>query len=272
MLNTSSHAEGEPLFPSYKQRRANRERIVQSPAFDRIYWRLAGDYPSAISVMKTKHYDGQLELFFVPDGNGSSGEWDETAALPVTEPKVSSVAASVRSLDEWEYNLMKQHGSYRHESQEYYTYGELNDEDRPYREQGVEDGNWEEDSDAEFLVSCCGENRPLHKAGQRIEVTPSAGNRFVTVHDFISAVHPWLMELRDDLVLANTYTWQDQFRDDEFLVDCLLMPELNILTKKQWHQNHQPPRMDASTLRFLERIRAEEAQKAQKAQEAHETQ
>jgi hypothetical protein len=47
-----------------------------------------------------------------------------------------------------------------------------------------EDGGWESDSDTEFLVRCCGEDRPLRKAAKLV-VTPSAGNHFVTVQDYV---------------------------------------------------------------------------------------
>lgn len=69
---------------------------------------------------------------------------------------------------------------------EYVTYRDLSDEDRPFANDPKEDGSWEEDSDTEFLVKCCGEDRPLRKRGIKLVVTHSAGNRFVTVHDYVS--------------------------------------------------------------------------------------
>lgn len=97
--------------------------------------------------------------------------------------------------------------------QEYLTYGDLDDKDRPYADDAKEDDSWEEDSDTEFLSRCCGEARPLHKRGMVLIVTPTAGKDFVTVHDYVSgessfcefvvfclmmgiAVHLWLMDLR----------------------------------------------------------------------------
>lgn len=58
---------------------------------------------------------------------------------------------------------------------EYITYGDLSDEDRPYANEPVENGSWEEDSSTEFLIRCCENDRPLRKRGLKIKVTPSAG-------------------------------------------------------------------------------------------------
>lgn len=69
----------------------------------------------------------------------------------------------------------------------YVTYGDLSDEDRPpYVNDPKEDGSWEEDSGMEFLLKCRGEDRPLGKRGEKLVVTHSAGNRVVTVHNYVS--------------------------------------------------------------------------------------
>lgn len=52
------------------------------------------------------------------------------------------------------------------------TYGDLSDEDRPYADEAKEDGSWEE--------------RPLGKRGVKLVVTPSVGNEYITVLDYVS--------------------------------------------------------------------------------------
>ena len=44
---------------------------------------------------------------------------------------------------------------------------------------------WETDSDQDYLLVCCIEARPHGKA-VKLVVNPSAGNEFVTVHDYLS--------------------------------------------------------------------------------------
>lgn len=140
--------------------------------------------------MKTPRGADDLEPFFQETNEG--GVWHEIAQLPLTEPKVSSLEASVYELEQWEYDWAAWHGPWHGIREgglvdpEYVTYGELSDEDRPYAKEAREDGSWEEDEDAEFLVRCCGEDRPLGKRGQRLVVRPAEGGEFVTVRDYVS--------------------------------------------------------------------------------------
>lgn len=139
-----------------------------------------------MSVMRTARNAGKLDHFFQPDTNGSgSGSWHEISSLPLTDPKVSSIESSIRDLDQWEFEWVAAHQD--RAAAEYVTYGDLSDEYRPYASEPDEDGSWEDDWDTEFLIHCCGEDRPLRKRGFRVEVTPSAGNDFVSVRDYVSS-------------------------------------------------------------------------------------
>ncbi|KAL8366067.1 hypothetical protein RB595_004716 [Gaeumannomyces hyphopodioides] len=177
----------EGLYRSFKELRDDPTvAVVFSPAAKRLFWPLDGVFPTALSVMKTPRSADDLEPYFQHTLGGDI--WHEIAQLPLTEPKVSSVEASVWDLEQWESNWAAWHG--RHEGEpanpEYVTYGDLSDEDRPYATEAKEDGSWEEDSDTEFLIRCCGQDRPLGKRGQKLVVTPAAGGHFVTVHDYVS--------------------------------------------------------------------------------------
>jgi hypothetical protein len=133
--------------------------------------------------MKTPKSANDLEPYFQPDvEGGGSGAWHEISQLSLTEPKVSSIEARVRDLEQWEFDWIEWH--FDHEAEEsnpeYVTYGDLNDENWPDAKKMMRD------SDTEFLVKCCGDDRPFGKRGIKLLVTPSAGNHFVTVHDYIS--------------------------------------------------------------------------------------
>lgn len=176
-----------PPYHSFKELRNDPNvAVVFSPAAKRLFWPLDGVFPTALSVMKTPHSADYLEPYFQQTPGG--GIWHETAQLPLTDPKVSSVEASVYDLEQWESHWVAWHGHHEGEpaNPEYVTYGDLSDEDRPYAKEPKEDGSWEEDSDTEFLVRCCGQDRPLRKRGRKLAVTPAAGRDFVTVNDYIS--------------------------------------------------------------------------------------
>lgn len=51
------------------------------------------------------------------------------------------------------------------------------------------------------LLKCCGIDRPRGKAVQ-LAAHPDAasGRNFVTINDYLSAVYPWLMSLREDIM------------------------------------------------------------------------
>ena len=152
-------------------------RVVFSEDFKRLCWPLKGTFPTALSVMKTMR--GALEDMEPLQRGGS---WHEIAFLPLTEPKVSSIKASVPMLGQYEPDWVRWHED--HEVAEYVTYGDLDDDTRPFGEQ-QEDGSWEADSDTEYLARCCGQDRPVHKRGLIVQIKPSAGREFVTIYDYI---------------------------------------------------------------------------------------
>lgn len=189
MTTSQSSQADEAPYRSYQDLRREGVLVLFSPAAKRLFWSLDGVFPTSISVMKTASSVYDLEPYFQPDASGSgSGMWHEISRLPLTEPKVSSIGASVCDLDQWESDWVAWHQDHTADefNPEYVTYGDLNDEDRPYAEYAKEDGSWEEDSDTEFLIRCCGDDRPLRKRGIELTVAPSAGSHFVTVHDYVS--------------------------------------------------------------------------------------
>ncbi|KAK0621894.1 hypothetical protein B0T17DRAFT_535328 [Bombardia bombarda] len=269
----------EPPYRSFEDLQRDGVRVLFSPAAQRLFWPLDGVFPAAIYVMKTPRSADDLEPFFQPNAAGDgSGIWHEISQLPLTEPKVSSVEASVRDLEQWEYDWIAWHSWHKDHNmegqpqfgQEFVTYGNLDDDVRPYADDAnEEDGSWEEDSDTEFLIRCCGEDRPLRKRGQKLAVTPSAGSEsFVTVQDYVSAVHPWLMSLRGDILSAKTVARPQQYpapASMKWMVKAGLDrgPEPMIEEKKYWVRKHgggQPRVVSTaeatSNARILERIRA----------------
>ncbi|KXJ91800.1 hypothetical protein Micbo1qcDRAFT_174827 [Microdochium bolleyi] len=124
--------------------------------------------------------------------------------LALTEPKVSSVNASSYDVEQLEPDWACTHQENCGDNGEWVNYGELgrNDLVPTTREMGSTDGVGRDDTAC--LVRCCGEDRPVGKRVLKVTVTPSAGHEFVTVKDYISTVHPWLMSKRSDIMYAKT--------------------------------------------------------------------
>ncbi|TPX15622.1 uncharacterized protein E0L32_004320 [Thyridium curvatum] len=272
----TSHPLEEPPYRSYEELRRDRVPVFLSTAAKRLFWPLDGVFPAAISVMKTPRSADDIEPFFRPD-TGSGGTWHEISQLSLTEPKVSSVEASVRELDEWEGEWLRWHENHAckpDSDPKYVTYGDLSDEDRPFADEPDEDGNWEADSDTEFLVKCCGEDRPLRKRGIKLVVTSSAGNGgFVTIRDYVGAVHPWLMSMHADIVSADSLAQMRPMPPAAPPTELMVGegPKHRMVEKISWLRKHGggpplPPAAQASRDRFLARIRAEREERGRRNQ------
>ncbi|GJC94494.1 lysM domain-containing protein [Colletotrichum higginsianum] len=184
-MATSSQPAGPldegPPYRSFEELRGDPTvAVVFTAAAKRLFWPLDGVFPTALSRGRSRAV--------LPADPRRRRHLARDRAAALTEPKVSSVEASVYDLEQWEFNWVAWHTHHEGEpaNPEYVTYGDLSDEDRPYAKEPKEDGSWEEDSDTEFLVRCCGQDRPLRKRGQKLVVTPAAGGHFVTTHDYVS--------------------------------------------------------------------------------------
>ncbi|KAK3486963.1 uncharacterized protein B0T23DRAFT_407838 [Neurospora hispaniola] len=250
-METSQLGQSEgPPYPSFKELKYEDVRVRFSPATERLFWELDGVFPTAISVMKDKRgAKDDLEPFFRSD----TGTWHEISQLPLTEPKVSALEVSVHDVNELEYRWMRCHEDHDMPQdlygQEYVTYGDLDDDIRPYAKEPKEDGSWEEDSDTEFLIKCCGEDRPLGKRELELVVTASqsAGSEsFVTIRDFVSAVHPWVMSMRGDILRAKDLSYENAHipaEEYEWMVKVKYhcVEPLEIWEKRDWVESHSPP-------------------------------
>jgi hypothetical protein len=204
MATTSQSGQlDEPPYPSYNELRRNGLPAKSTEDVGRLFWHFDGVFPTTISVMKTPRSPESLEPYCQPE----AGVWHEISQSPLTEPKVSSVEASVYDLRLWLGAWLEQHRE--HSGGEYVTYGDLSDDERPYAPEMKEDGSWEEDSDTPYLVRCCGEDRPDNKTA-KIVVTPSEGNHFVTVQDYVSgkSLNISISECSDSLVSCASLAYE----------------------------------------------------------------
>lgn len=72
--------------------------VVLSTAAKRLFWPLDGAFPSALSVMKTPRSADDLDSYFQQTPEGVI--WHEIAQQSLTEPRISSVEASVHDLEQ----------------------------------------------------------------------------------------------------------------------------------------------------------------------------
>lgn len=165
----------------------------------RLYWALTGPLSTSIFVMPEPFYDPNAPLEPYVRGGSSGADASDlhpVSPSPLTEPKIRSATVSVDVLDDWEKLWGETHD------------GHWDGPDDDWEAEGSqvrfgmipgEDPEYEGFPGQEHLRRCCGVDRPLDKAAKLVV---EATGEFLTVHDFVSAVHPWLLGLRDDILAA----------------------------------------------------------------------
>ncbi|KAJ3498901.1 hypothetical protein NLG97_g753 [Lecanicillium saksenae] len=231
------------MYPSLEERSADRQRVAFSDAFKRLCWPLEGAFPGALSVMRTMR--GALEA--KEPLQRADGTWHEIASLPLTEPKVSSLKAYVPMLDEYEANWAARHK--HHATAEYETYEGLDEDDLEDNDLGY---------DTQYLAFCCDQERPEGKDGLSLQVMPAEGKDFVTIYDYVSVVHPWIMSLREDIIQAVTVLGDgtnmalEVARAMEWKISVRSGSRHQILSDREWLSDHTTPEpLDEATRNLL---------------------
>ncbi|KAK1991997.1 hypothetical protein LX36DRAFT_662810 [Colletotrichum falcatum] len=90
------------------------------------------------------------------------------------------------------------------------------------------------------LLKCCGIQRPRGKAVS-VAVRPAAGP-FVTIHDYLSTVHPLLLSMRADILQAMA-VWEDEPLPEEtkLMIDYRSPHYLFICKRDEWIEDVRRP-------------------------------
>ncbi|RYC59772.1 hypothetical protein CHU98_g6434 [Xylaria longipes] len=183
-------------LPSYEDFRNALKPALHTPEADRIFWTLNGPLHSSIWIMSR----GSLKPY-AQGTDESNPTWHPISQCPLTEPKVSSITVEVYEIERWEDDWVDIHYSHMLDppepgeplSGEGFRYGPLPDYDPDHDELPVSE------EQPVYLLECCDEPRPRGKTF-KVVVQPSPGNEFVTIHDYLSTLHPLLLESRDDIL------------------------------------------------------------------------
>ena len=187
-----------PLLPSFEEQDSPQDRILLNPKTRRIRWTLDGPLETAIAVARDFFFDpDEVPEPYYQGVSGSSGKptWHPFAHSPLTKPKVSSVKLFIDPLDTWDYYWMEVH-------EDHTDPDELHDPaDVVYGPMPSVDETKRTESDSYFL-KCCGSKRPWDQGTTDLIVKATGDSGFVTIYDFISTVHPYLMARRSDIIEA----------------------------------------------------------------------
>jgi len=201
-----------------------------SPAGKRLFWTLNGPLEDAIRVAPSEYYDpgvfGSMEPYFGPDGIPHA-----VSQASLIEPPVSSATVRIQCIDDWEQIWADQHWSCGE--------AEWNTPEQNPGRLGPRPDDKAQDPRL-FVLECCGQKRPWAYDTQ-LEVT--AQGEFLTVHEYVSAVHPWLMARRDTVLDALGKAYGDPGWPSETKLAVLYLGPgpLNIGHEEKWAWWHKRP-------------------------------
>ncbi|KAI3326985.1 hypothetical protein HD806DRAFT_379174 [Xylariaceae sp. AK1471] len=180
-------------LPSYEELRRTGNRPWPTPEADRIFWTMNGPLHSSVSIIS----HGSLKPY-AQQTDESNPTWHPISQCPLTEPKISSITVEVDELYRWEDEWLSFHLRHADPDPRWYgngaRFGPLPDYDP----------NSDEESLSEerplHLLECC-TPRPRHVKSS-VVVNPSPGNEFITIHDYLSTVHEFLLASRENILAA----------------------------------------------------------------------
>lgn len=206
-----------------------------NPKLRGIRWTLNGPIETAITLARDWDFEPNeaTEPYYQGLEKGKP-IWHPIAKTSITKPKVSSLQLYVEPLDLWDYNWMEVHEGHTEPDEEYdpaeVLYGPLPD---PVKAEAAG-----LDGDKQLLV-CCGLKRPWERG---TEFLVKATGPYVTVHDFVSVVHPYLMARRDDILDSMNLDWGRTRKP--FLPETRLMVQwigsrgLDVVDEAEWMERH----------------------------------
>jgi hypothetical protein len=199
----SAHSGSEEVtIPSLEALHEARQPVSLSRDAKRLCWSLAELFSSAICVMDDIDFEPDIPTtpycLSLPENM-----WHKVSKSPLTEPKVSSVVVCIDQLEDWEDSWFVMHDGH-HDPDEDSSNGE-------FRFDADDDGT-------EYLTRCCNQESPQSNT---ISLTVEAAGAYITIHDYVSAVHPWLLDLREVILRA-----EKDISGEVLPVDAKLMVEL----------------------------------------------
>lgn len=175
----------------------------------RLYWIIQSNVSDAVFVMDDAHdpLGPRQPLFQSSTSLDSDPELHPIGRISLCEPPVSSITVGIDELQDW-CDSWEEHHCY-----------------------------WDGD-DREGPCRCC--NRMPPPGDENVTVATSSEGGFVTIADYVGAVHPWLMSLRGDLLWAKNIGEDFPWPEETILMVNLFYPDgLIIETTKDWLSNQR---------------------------------
>jgi hypothetical protein len=172
----------QQTYPSYESIGGSTNLVNRTRDFMRLRWTLEGPIFLSVRVL-----DDPTSATSPHQAYQTATKLHPIANSAITEPKVSSLKVEVYQLLDWEFCWCEIHEAHADptDGQSVWSFSE----------------NPEDPGENPKLMRCCGTDRPQPTPPLVVQASSST-EPFVTIHDYVSAVHPWLMGLREKLQAA----------------------------------------------------------------------
>ncbi|KAI6088035.1 hypothetical protein F4821DRAFT_235138 [Hypoxylon rubiginosum] len=242
-MSSSDLSPREP-HPSYEILRAERP-VFLSPAAKHIFWTLNGSLSTQVFILSEAfNVDSQQTPFLQETSEGAV--WHASSSAPFTEPSVSSITVTVDELDRWEDEWLEYNRGVV-PGVEGAVFGPLPNYD-PEKDEEEEEGG------RGHLLEAFGIVRPRRKE-EVIHIKPAEGSEFVTIRDYVTAVHPRLMARRADILGAlGTCNGDDDPKPDDtrLVVQYSWISSVNMeieaeylaRARRPWPNHLGPPKLE----------------------------
>ncbi|KAK8121893.1 hypothetical protein PG984_010563 [Apiospora sp. TS-2023a] len=175
-------------YPSFELLRAQRQPPKLSMDMLRIRWRPFGPLEESIQVADNARSPPSPQSPAYHPGTTPASP-HPVSASPLTEPAISSITVTQDDLNNWEDDWVDEH----------IPHADDDDAGTSTWVDGSGDDEDDEDGLGRKLVRCCDQSRP--RAPAPLVVGPST-QPYLTVDDYIVAVHAWLRTHRDSILAA----------------------------------------------------------------------
>lgn len=220
------------LYPTYEE--LQRSDVFPYPTRDtaRLFWSFnGGSLETSLSVMASAYNTDVLEPYFQQTADGAPA-WHAISQSSLVHPPVSEIRATSDILNIWESEWLDCHRGHTDPDQ----FPESEDsEDPPWGELSDYDPEQDEEPPHLLVCKCCDSDRPRHKSEGVLVTASLSGPGFVTIHDYIMTVYPWLMRSRDDIFEAmDVWDSSPDPEDMDLVVDLANPNSLTIEEKSTW--------------------------------------
>ncbi|KAH6869675.1 hypothetical protein B0T10DRAFT_501306 [Thelonectria olida] len=219
----------DPL-PSYSESSRAGRYPRTTDAVQRLFWSLQGPLQANVFVLEDPaNPDGTREAYFRQTLSGTS--WHPISQEPLTQPGVSSVAVEASPLAGWLWDWI-----------EYHEHAAPGEDGCVYERVADDHGDEDQDEDDdEFrglkLMRCCNQDRP---GPTPTFVVRASDQPYVTIHDYVTTVHPWLMGLRTEILSAlGVFDGQPLPAETKLAVAVNAADQPTVNTEEEWLLNQR---------------------------------